>query len=251
MLTEAISVSRRWLEVAASFLYPEICQSCEIESATASQGYVCEKCRATVEFIKPPYCQRCGAPFAGEITSPFICGLCRHSELYFSHARGVVPFEGVVRDTLLKYKYNRALWIEPFFAELVQNHAGPRLRDEGWDLIVPVPLHPRKRAEREFNQAERLGRHLSRAAGVPMEKRALRRILPTRTQTRLSASERAENVRKAFAFKGDPARIQDRRIVLFDDVLTTGATASACARVLLQAGAREVCAWTLARGLLH
>jgi competence protein ComFC len=240
-----------WLETALGFFYGEICQSCETERATSADGYICGKCREKVKFIKPPLCQRCGTAFQGEITTLFVCGNCKDLDLYFSHARAAVGADDVVRQILHKYKYHKALWVEPFLAGLLNAAAVPALRGGAWDIIIPVPLHPRRRAEREFNQAERLGRFLSRATGIPLETWVLRRVVDTPTQTHLSRKERAENMRKAFAFRGPRERIEGRRIVLFDDVLTTGATASACARVLRNHGASEVCAWTLARGLLH
>ncbi len=111
-----------------------------------------------------------------------------------------------------------------------------------------MPLHPTKKREREFNQAERLARRLSAATGIPVHTGLLRRVLPTRTQTLLTREQRAANMRHAFAPRGQP-RLRGRRIVLLDDVFTTGATTSACARVLRRAGAAEVCVWTVARGV--
>ena len=115
-------------------------------------------------------------------------------------------------------------------------------------MIVPVPLHSAKKREREFNQAERLATRLAALARVPVNRRLLKRIEPTRTQTRLTRSQRAANVRNAFAMI-DGQQLHGERIVLLDDVLTTGATTSACAKVLLTAGSGEVCVWTVARGL--
>jgi len=113
---------------------------------------------------------------------------------------------------------------------------------------VPIPLHATKEREREFNQAERLARRLSRATGIPVARGLVRRVVATRTQTRLSREERIANVRHAFAM-GKGKRLDGERIVLLDDVFTTGATSSACARVLRAAGAGEVCVWTVARGI--
>ena len=122
------------------------------------------------------------------------------------------------------------------------------MRPDKWDYIVPVPLHHLKQREREFNQAERLARRLGRALKIPVQTNLLKRHVPTRTQTLLSRPERAANVRHAFAL-GKLRRLGGARIVLVDDVLTTGATTSACARVLRTAGAADVCVWTVARGL--
>jgi len=111
-----------------------------------------------------------------------------------------------------------------------------------------VPLHPVKKREREFNQAERLAVRLGKAAEIPVNTRGLRRVEPTRTQTLLTREQRAANVRHAFAV-GSGCQLEGRRVILVDDVLTTGATTSACARALRKAGAQEVQVWTVARGL--
>jgi ComF family protein len=171
-------------------------------------------------------------------------------QLHFVRARSVIAAKGMALELIHRYKYHRALWFEPLFASLLLGEAAPVLRQEGWDLIVPVPLHPLKQAEREFNQAERLARRLSRATDIPLATNLVCRVEPTRSQTRLSRAERSQNVHRAFA-PVDVARCDGRRVVLLDDVLTTGATTSACAKVLKDCGAAEVCVWTLARGLLH
>ena len=111
-----------------------------------------------------------------------------------------------------------------------------------------MPLHPTKEREREFNQAERMGSGLSQATHIPLNSRLLRRVQRTRTQTRLSREERLANVANAFTLHGG-ASLAGARIVLVDDVFTTGATTNACARVLRTAGATDVCVWTVARGI--
>ncbi|MGZ4972405.1 MAG: ComF family protein, partial [Limisphaerales bacterium] len=125
--------------------------------------------------------------------------------------------------------------------------AVPELGKEHWDFIVPVPLHPVKEREREFNQAERLAKYLGRAANIPVNTSILKRIQPTQSQTTLSREERADNVRKAFALRG-PVDLKEKNIVLIDDILTTGATTSACAGILRKAGASRIQVWTVARG---
>jgi competence protein ComFC len=124
----------------------------------------------------------------------------------------------------------------------------PALRGQGWNLIVPVPLHSLKQREREFNQAGRLAVPLAAALNIPLNDRLLRRVTPTATQTLLTRQQRGENMRGAFAVRPGGS-LDGERVVLVDDVFTTGATTSACARSLLAAGAGEVCVWTVARGL--
>jgi competence protein ComFC len=236
------------LNAALSFFYPETCQLCEAARATPAQGFVCAACRARVRFIEPPFCERCGLPSEGDITTEFECANCREMELHFRFARSAVVARGQVLEALHRYKYHRALWFEPFLADLLISRATSELDPKHWDLIVPVPLHATKQRHREFNQADRLAFRLSGATHIPIHNRLLRRVLPTRSQTLLSRPDRVDNVRKAFAIR--PGRlINGQRIVLFDDVLTTGATTNACAKVLRAAGAGDVCVWTVARGI--
>lgn len=166
----------------------------------------------------------------------------------FTHARAAVVATEFLLDLIHRYKYQRALWFEPFLADLFVREAVAPLRREGWNLIVPVPLHPIKLREREFNQAERLAAILAVATGIQLNTHSVRRLAPTRTQTQLTRAERAANVRHAFVPRPG-ADLRGKRVVLVDDVLTTGATTSACAGALRRAGAAEVCVWTLARGL--
>jgi competence protein ComFC len=247
-MTTATAFFQTWLNIGLGFLYPEICQLCAEQRATAREGYVCGQCWSHVRFIRPPFCERCGLPFEGELTTPFECANCREMELHFSAARSAVAARGAVLEAIHRYKYQRALWFEPFLAGLLLRETVPALCGQNRDLIVPVPLHPLKQREREFNQAERLAFHLSAATRIPLNNNLLRRVVFTSTQTRLTRQERAANMRGAFATRHG-ARLNGERVILVDDVFTTGATASACAQALLAAGADDVCVWTVARGL--
>lgn len=235
-------------DTALGFIYPNVCQICGAERATPVEGFVGPRCWMQVRFVVPPFCHRCGLPFPGELTTPFECANCRDMELHFSSARSSVIAQGMVLEVIHRYKYQRALWFEPFLADLLIRQACPDLRGRQWDWIVPVPLHPVKKRQREFNQAEHLAAHLSVAAKVPLNTALIERVAATQTQTKLTRQQRAENMRNAFALQ-TPEKLNDKRIVLFDDVFTTGATTDACAKVLRAAGAQEVCVWTLARGL--
>ena len=239
---------QKWLNVGLGFFYPEVCRLCEAEPATARDGFVGARCRSQARFIQPPFCERCGLPYAGDITTPFECTNCREMELRFTSARSAVVARGVVLEAIHRFKYQRQLWFENFLAGLFLREAVPALRGQNWNLIVPVPLHSVRQREREFNQAERLAARLSAAMKIPLNQRLLRRVIPTATQTRLTRQQRAANMRGAFALRPG-VRLNGERVVLVDDVFTTGATTSACAQVLRAAGAGDVCVWTVARGL--
>jgi ComF family protein len=230
-----------------NLVYPPVCQICREERAGIREGYVGGECWSQVRFVTAPFCHRCGLPYEGSITQPFVCGNCADIKFHFRFARSAVIANPLILQVIHRYKYNHALCFEPFLADLLLRQAVPSLKNEKWDLIVPVPLHPAKEREREFNQAERLAHHLSRATDIPVNTGLVRRVKPTQTQTQLNRAERAGNVHGAFAPRG-PKKLNGEKIILLDDILTTGATTSACARVLRRAGAGDLCVWTIARG---
>jgi len=236
------------LNTTLGFFYPEVCALCKAETATSDEGFVGAECRRQVRFIRPPFCGRCGLPFDGDLTTAFECSNCRGLKLHFSSARSAAVARTVVMEAIHHFKYSRALWFENFLAGLLIAEAAPVLRGQKNSIIVPVPLHPLKKREREFNQAAVLAARLGRATAVPVNEKLLVRVKPTETQTHLKREERAANMRGAFAAR-DCVKLNGERIILVDDVFTTGATTNDCARALRGAGAGDVCVWTVARGL--
>ena len=241
---------KSWADAALGFIYPDVCQLCREQRAGRREGYVCLECRDAVRFIKAPFCDRCGLPFDGDITGAFVCTNCHEMELHFTSARSVVTARGPVLEAIHRYKYDEQLWFEEFLTDLFVPGALDWFAAARWDALLPVPLHPVKQRERGFNQAERLARRLGAAVGVPVNTRLLKRVLPTPSQTRLTRTERADNMRRAFALRTEE-KLTGQRFVLIDDVFTTGATTSACAKLLFQAGAEEVVVWTVARAEYH
>ena len=239
-----------WTDAALSFIYPDVCQLCGASRATPREGYVCDDCRADARFIEAPFCDCCGLPFHGEISGTFECSNCREMELHFASARSAVMARGRALEAIHHYKYDGHLWFEEFLAELFIRGARDWFCDHRVDALVPVPLFAVKERERGFNQAERLARRLGAAVNVPVRTDLLKRVLPTPSQTRLSRTQRADNMRNAFALKRDE-RLNAAKVVLIDDVFTTGATTSACAKLLLKAGAGRVIVWTVARAEFH
>lgn len=238
-----------WLDAILGFLYPNVCQLCQAERATRIDGFVGEACQKRgVRWIREPVCDRCGLPYPGGTTEPFECSNCRDLDLRFDRARAAVVATPMILDVIHRYKYNNANWFEPFLARLLVQASQATFAQETFDWIVPVPLHPLKHRERGFNQASRLGQALSTAAGVPLNEHLVRRVEATRTQTLLHRGERVANM--AHAFAAIPSiPLAGTRLLLVDDVLTTGSTTSACASALKDAGAESVVVWTLARGV--
>ena len=246
-MTTAAFNWRDWLNTGLGLFYPNVCQFCGNGRATEREGYVCPECWTQVRFIRPPFCERCGLPFAGDLTTKFECSNCRELELHFSSARSAVVAKTIVLEAIHRFKYSHALWFEHFLADLLVREAAPVLRGQNWDALVPVPLHPKKFREREYNQAELLARRLGAASQIPVATNILRRVVPTITQTFLTREQRAKNMTNAFAAVAKS--LSGKRLVVVDDVFTTGATTSACAKALRAAGAAEVAVWTVARGL--
>ncbi len=242
------SETKTLANAALHFIFPEACQICGAERASNAEGYVCRECWLQVRFIRAPFCQRCGLPYEGDLTTEFTCTNCNEMDLHFVSARSAVVARGLVLEVIHRFKYQRARWFEPFLADLLTREAKPELAKAKWDFIAPVPLHSLKLRDREFNQAEALAQSLATATNIPLNKNLLRRIESTRTQTLLTREERAANVRRAFAV-AEGVKLHGERIVLVDDVFTTGATTSACSQALRVAGAGDVCVWTVARGL--
>jgi competence protein ComFC len=176
----------------------------------------------------------------------FECGNCKDADLAFESVRAAVLAEGVVRKVVHRFKYDGAVWFRPFLGGLLVRAARPALSTGQWDVLVPVPLHPTREREREFNQAELLARFLGRHVGLPVRTDLVERIHETPTQTHLGREARQENVRRAFrAIAG--RSLKGASAVVVDDVLTTGSTTDAVARQLRRLGAERVCVWVVAR----
>ena len=228
------------------FLYPRNCLQCGAPSPEPF-GYICWDCFSETPKIEPPFCARCGDPVAGSVEHSYPCFACARETPAFDGARSAVRYEGAVGNALRDLKYHHALWLTGDLAELLFNCLQAEYPDIGFDLITAVPLHPPRRRERGFNQSALLGAALARRLGIPFSERMLRRVRPTVSQTGLTAPQRAANVCGAFRI-GWFARPQGRRILLVDDVMTTGATVNACAKALKQEGAASVHVVTAARG---
>jgi ComF family protein len=208
--------------------------------------YLCHRCDANAARITAPFCRSCSEPFSGAISGPFVCANCADRTLHFDAAVSVFRSRGLVRRVIHQFKYGGKVYLRHLVGRwLDAAFDDDRLAGSGFDLLVPVPLHPARRRERGFNQAEMLARLVARKRGIPCQP-LLKRVRYTTTQTAFDRTERMNNLRDAFRLRKN-ADVRQLRVLLIDDVLTTGATLSECAHVLRKAGAASISAATAAR----
>ncbi|HEX9648396.1 MAG TPA: ComF family protein [Alphaproteobacteria bacterium] len=239
-----IAGAGRLLAGAFDMLMPPGCMACR--GPVDAPGRLCPACWAEVEFLAPPQCACCGLPFDYGIGAGATCAPCAARAPAFDRARAVMRYGAVARRLVVGLKHGDRTHLVPALgAWLVR--AGAELLD-GADALVPVPLHRHRLLARRFNQSALLARAAARATGVPVAVDALRRTKATPSQGGLSRHQRQRNVAGAFEVAAERrASLAGRRLVLVDDVFTTGATVEACARTLRRAGAGHVDVLTLAR----
>lgn len=223
-----------YLKALADLFYPQRCVGCGVRAS----DLLCAGCYEALPRIGLPVCRRCGMPTAFDTP---VCEDCKGRDLLFDSARAPLRYEGVGEEIVHALKYRGYVTVAPRLAAPLMIGA---VRDAGrFDAVVPVPLHRSRLAKRGFNQAAVLAREVAGGIGVRFEEGLLRAVRGTRDQVELSAAERRANVRGAFRTE---SRVRGR-VLLVDDVQTTGATLSECAGVLKDAGASEVYALSLCR----
>ena len=226
-------------------IYPLFCVICGAK-VPADSGELCASCLETFPKNEPPFCPFCGQGSLCE-SDPALCPSCHGRPFVFDRAWSAALYQGAVRDCLHHFKYReRALLAKPL-AGLLVRFAERHLPLTSFDAIVSVPLSRRRERERGFNQAALLSQEISRVSHLPLLKDCLLRFRETPSQITLSKEERLHNVAGAFRIK-TPSAVEGRRLLLVDDIFTTGATANACATTLKETGAVSVSVLTLARG---
>lgn len=196
--------------------------------------------------LERPFCERCGHPYKGQIDRPFRCSNCAGMRCHYDAARALYLNRGGVRDAVHQFKYARQYWLRRTLGAWIIEGFDRHYPGMAFDVIMPVPLHPARFRWRGFNQADELARALSENTGFPVA-RALRRLRNTAVQAAMGRRERWVNVRGAFGL-ADSMACRDTRILLVDDVFTTGSTVNECARLLKRAGALSVHVIAVARG---
>ncbi len=226
------------------WLLPPQCLACG--GPTDRPGGLCAECWSTADFVIEPMCACCGMPFELPVAPGALCGACLRSPPAFERARAVMVYDDLSRRMILGLKYADRLDMAPAFAEWLGRAGVALIADADW--IAPVPLHWTRLFRRRFNQAAELARAVAHTHARGYAPDLLVRRRNTDSQAGLGAGARRRNVRAAFQVKQAwRSRIQGKRVLLIDDVMTTGATVTACARALSRAGVGAVDVLTLAR----
>ena len=238
-------------DALVSVVFPSGCRICERVLTTASRVPLCEECLYSFERVPIIICEVCGRPLPGlarKEGEPLLCPACQEKTYTFDRARSFAVYADTVVRAILLLKFERieplGAWFSERLAEIVNGDSG-RLSA---DVVVPVPLHREREKERGYNQAALISKPLAKRLKLPHKA-----VLLVRTRARpdkqvLSLEERWESVRGAFATRPG-SQVDNLRVLLIDDVLTTGATLDACARALREAGAKSVIGLTVARAV--
>ncbi|MBQ8305127.1 MAG: ComF family protein [Blautia sp.] len=219
---------------ALNALYPRHCPCCH-EILKDQKALICPECRESLSPIRDPRCVSCGRPVREEEE---LCSDCLRHPHVFDAGRAVFMYDDVWKLSIEKFKYYGCREYGDFYAEAMYRILRPALSVWQPELVIPVPLHPRKKRMRGFNQSWYLAKRLGEKAGIPASEDVVRKIRDTKSQKKLDAAERRRNLEDAFRVTGPVA---GRRILVVDDVYTTGSTMDAMASALKKKGASGVC----------
>ncbi len=235
---------RRTLSALLDLVFPPVCVTCG-GSISTDRRHLCDECAGRIVRIGHPLCTICGKPFLTSGDTDHLCGACIHRRPPFSMARSFGVYGGVLLEAVHLFKYHHRTSLRSVLTELIAGHDWGDFDPKRYDLMVPVPLYRKRLYERGFNQAMLLCRGIGKVWGIEINETSLARTRHTVPQIRLTPAQREKNVRGAFAVAGNG--FKGKRVLLVDDVYTTGATASECSRILMDAGAEEVGVLTIAR----
>ncbi|OYU49990.1 MAG: amidophosphoribosyltransferase [Rhizobiales bacterium PAR1] len=230
-------VASRLLKQGIELLYPPQCITCE--TATATPHSLCVTCWNTLPLISKPYCERLGTPFQVDFGTGMLSPAAIADPPRFDRGRAVARHRDAAKSLVSRFKYGERLDLAKLMAKMMVQAGGDILADA--DLIVPVPMHRIRLWRRRYNQAALLANGVSAISGVPVSLDALQRVRHTRAQVGLGRSDRQKNLAGAFRVPAEyEALIAGRRVVVIDDVRTTGSTLNACAHILRKAGATRI-----------
>ncbi len=237
-------MTKLW-NILLNLVYPLKCEICEQELSLTAACRICPACRGKIIKITDQYCLRCGKPLQIE---PTVCLECRQNDrIYFDSVRAAGIYQGVLRESVRVLKYNDRSCLGRELGELMVEAYRKHFDWADFDYLIPVPLYRKQWRKRQYNQAQVLCLHLAEKTGIPELAGGLVRSRETRPQYQLTRQERGVNLRGAFRVN-PKYDLAGKRVLVIDDISTTGTTINECARVLKQSGAEEVHGLVLAHG---
>ena len=231
---------KRLLNIVADIFYPRCCPVCQ-KVLKDQRRMICPECEKVLRPIGHPRCYKCGKP----IETGEYCRDCQKHRHVYEQGRGIFVYDGIMRRSVTRYKYYGCREYGDFYARAMYRYAQKELREWNPDLIVPVPVHRSKERMRGFNQAADLAERIGKILGIPVAEDVIYKSRETRSQKKLDAEERKKNLRNAFRAA---VPVTGLRILVVDDVYTTGSTVEAMAECLLENGAKAVFFVTLCTG---
>ena len=249
MMYNAIINPKELFKEAVRTVYPRKCPGCR--DVILPDMLVCESCAAEFKLVEPPFCLKCGRHVEDEETE--LCDECASKDHRYSMGFSAFVYDGIMRRAMSDLKYSSAAENADYFAEIAAKTCGERVKMFNPDIIIPVPIHPSRRAERGYNQAQLISDRLSAALDIPSVNDLLLRRKKTAALKRLDAAGRAENLKQAFEcdlkrYPREEISVRFGRVLLIDDIYTTGATMECCTEALLDAGVHEVAVLSVAIG---
>lgn len=231
-----MNIWKKCLEI----LYPQTCHFC----GKVCEKKICRQCEEKVEYIQEPRCKKCGKPIRYEESE--FCYDCANHPVAYDQGKSVWLHKGQVRWSVYQFKYhNRRIYGE-FYADEMYRLYGHKLKEWGIQVIIPIPLHKKRRRKRGYNQAEIIAKHLGHLSGIPVDTKAVVRVQNTKPQKELNDKERKANLKDAFQIKKEWKSPEN--VLLIDDIYTTGNTIDSVAGLLKRNGAHKVCFLTISIG---
>ena len=231
---------KRFLNMVADIFYPRCCPVCQ-KILADQRRMICPECEKELRPIGHPRCYKCGKP----IETGEYCRDCQKHRHVYEQGRGIFVYDGIMRRSVTRYKYYGCREYGDFYAKAMSVYGRRYLERWKPQLIVPVPLHPAKKRMRGFNQAAYLAERLSCYTGIPVDTDLVQKVVKTKSQKKLNAMQRRNNLRKAYEVTH---KLDDISILVVDDVYTTGSTMDAMAICLTEAGAQAVYFLTVCAG---
>lgn len=254
-MSRLASTLSAWGQAALDFVFPAECSYCHEFLGDRRAAIFCEVCWDSIPLLPQPGCAQCGKPFLAPASirplSRFRCGACRKHVPSFDRAITPAHYEGVMKDAIHQFKFAQKTSLAKPLAQLMIRHLPADIHPEQFQAVLPVPLYKTRQRQRGYNQSALLAAQLARQYHIPLMRTNLIRIRSTHAQALLKGRKaRQENVKNAFSVR-IPEQVRGKRVIVVDDVMTTGATLNECAKVLKRAGASYVCVMTLSRAGLR